>query len=916
MKRIVSFILTLSMLLSLMTPFVSAHEGLADIAGDYIDKTANGLNEADQTDVTLTVPGAVEGYIDVVFILGGGMTANMETIESAINVFKPAMESGKATVRMGILSLEKGKELILDLNSDEAVLDPATYVDFVTEKFDSINDLPYGSTNLHSQLVEAQKMLAKETKAKAENKYVFVLATGRTYWFDDANGEQATIVNKVNGTYYWGNYLWQSQRGGNTSLYMIPAGYNNSYAKFFADIEKWVAADGNTYEYSPHFDVNDYSAYVNWEQANNKDLKALGVAGSRYGNGIVNPKPTADNFITGTMAAVGSGSNPQNALNYERAQYECVQVWKELVANGYNCYSICSEAPNYQNGSVNIKSKGYTGSSTIQVGHAFMDYLAELAGHGKAPVVWEYQRDENGNVVFYPGKEGNYNYAYTTIRENFFDSVREDMLHTCSTGSTVVDYIGKNENGNFEFIENANYIKLVVGGDEYTTTVATTAKHVDKNGEEAKSSYAFTAPGADGPTFWLDYFYGDGKTTERFVWTFGESVSVERIASLTYKLQLTEKRKEAGRYTVPTNNSATLYPVDSDGNPGDPVLFPVPEVGYIVLPDENYDDPDNFDKSKTATDLYDDRYTDVTLSIPGEVEDLATDIVFVIDKSSSDKLSSGFANELFAQLMAVKRSSGARINVGVVIFNYKAHKQLDLIELNENNYQNLLDSLPTLSGGTNADAGLTMAKRMLDAHDDVDASRKHVIFISDGLSWVFEKDGVQYTVLNKVQSGNSWNNLYGVGTQPYLTLRANESWKIPAQFGTWDAFWSNIKTLVENDRAAGDKWLFEMTNHRGEDPTKPKPADLVNTEEALAVSVPKTEIDKHALNVERALYETWESYEALQDAGYNCNAYFTGDANTIGEHFMQMLAGSSSMKFEDIKHDILYSISKGSKVVD
>ena len=61
MKRIVSFILTLSMLLSLMTPVISAHEGLADIAGDYIDKTANGLNEADQTDVTLTVPGAVEG---------------------------------------------------------------------------------------------------------------------------------------------------------------------------------------------------------------------------------------------------------------------------------------------------------------------------------------------------------------------------------------------------------------------------------------------------------------------------------------------------------------------------------------------------------------------------------------------------------------------------------------------------------------------------------------------------------------------------------------------------------------------------------------------------------------------------------------------------------------------------------------
>ena len=144
----------------------------------------------------------------------------------------------KATVRMGLISLEKGKEIILDLNSDEAVLDPDTYVDFVTEKFDSINDLPYGTTNLHSQLLEAQKMLAKEKKADPENKYVFVLATGRTYWFDDANGEQATVVNKVNGTYYWGDYLWKSQRGRHSSLYMIPDRYNDSYEEFFADVEK------------------------------------------------------------------------------------------------------------------------------------------------------------------------------------------------------------------------------------------------------------------------------------------------------------------------------------------------------------------------------------------------------------------------------------------------------------------------------------------------------------------------------------------------------------------------------------------------------------------------------------------------------------------------------------------------------
>ena len=197
-KRILSLLLATVLCVSCIAFPAVAEENDPPKTTFPITKTANGLDANDQTDVTLTVPGTVEGNIDVVFILGGGMTANMKTIESAISVFKTVMENGNATVRMGLISLEKGKEIILDLNSDEAVLDPATYVDFVTEKFDSINDLPYGTTNLHSQLLEAQDMLSKETKAKPENKYVFVLATGRTYWFDDANGEQATIVNKVN----------------------------------------------------------------------------------------------------------------------------------------------------------------------------------------------------------------------------------------------------------------------------------------------------------------------------------------------------------------------------------------------------------------------------------------------------------------------------------------------------------------------------------------------------------------------------------------------------------------------------------------------------------------------------------------------------------------------------------------------
>ena len=549
-----------------------------------VDKTATPLNKDFQTDVTLSVPGDVDGDIDVVILLGGGMQANRETVDSAINLFKPLMKNGETRVKLGLISLEKGEEIIVDLNSEEAVLDPDTYEEFITEKFAYINSLPGGSTNLHSQLLEAQKMLDADTSVRTENKYLFVVATGRTYWFDDANGEQATIVNKVNDTYYWADYLWRSQRGGHTSLYMIPDRYNDSYEAFFADIEKWVAADGDTYAFTPHFDANDNAAYENWYAKNNQDLRALGIAGSRFGLGIVNPAPTAENFITGVPAAIGSENHPLHALNYERAQYECVQVWKELVATGYNCYSICSENPNYQNGSEYIKQgAGYTGTSTTQLGHSFMNYLATLAGQEFAPTVWDYERDAEGNFLS----------ANLVLQENFFDPIAADIIYTCSIGSYVEDFIGYDPKiGNFEFITDADTIVLTVGGVQYITTQVTTK-------EGATASYVFTKEEGTEPTFWLDYYYGDGKTTEKFIWTFGENVTMENQTKLTYKLQLTNMANEAGDYWIDTNLSATLYPVISVivVDPGfarmaaretvvyeygDPVIFPVPEVEYLV----------------------------------------------------------------------------------------------------------------------------------------------------------------------------------------------------------------------------------------------------------------------------------------------------------------------------------------------
>ncbi|MBQ2755154.1 MAG: Cna B-type domain-containing protein, partial [Oscillospiraceae bacterium] len=597
MKTMLALLLVACMLLGTVSALAAENQPATAAETAIKDKRASELYDDKYTDVTLEVSGIERGNIDVVFVLGGGMTANKETVNSALKVFDPLMKSGKSVVKVAFISLEKGQEIICELTT----LNPDTYEEFITAQFNYMNTLPEGTTNLHSQLVEAKRMLDADTSVEPENKYVFVIATGRTYWFDNADGEQVTIVNKVKGTdnntyYYWADYLWKSQRGRNTSLYMIPDRYNNSYEAFMADYEKWIAADGDKYAFNPHFDVNDNAAYANWYDKNNQDLRALGVAGSRYGLGIVNPAPTADNFENGVMDAIGSETHPEHALNYERAQYESINAYKALVNAGYNCFAICSESPNYQNGSEYIKGYAkYTGTSTAQVGHSFMNYLATLGGQTEAPAVWDYERDAEGNMIS----------SKTVLQEDFFTTIEEKLTSTVAAGSYVVDYIGYNgdeENGyDFDFIQDAGKITLKVGEVAYTTAQVAT-----KDG--CTASYTFTAPGASKATFFLDYTYGNGTTEERFVWSFDEDVVQDAPASLKYTLELVNRSEipgihggDADNMKVYTNQEALLYRKDSKyPEKFNEEEFPMPQVQYEVpgvdiKGSKIWDDDDNRD---------------------------------------------------------------------------------------------------------------------------------------------------------------------------------------------------------------------------------------------------------------------------------------------------------------------------------
>lgn len=136
-------------------------------------------------------------------------------------------------------------------------------------------------------------------------------------------------------------------------------------------------------------------------------------------------------------------------------------------------------------------------------------------------------------------------------------------------------------------------------------------------------------------------------------------------------------------------------------------------------------------KSKKATNLDENFESQVTLSLPSAEEKLENDIVFVLDKSTSVQLENE-ALEMLKELQAQAKKNGAKVKVGVVIFNKEAHKS-DFMDL-ETQYDTIAAAIrENISSGTNLSAGILAGKKMLDEDTQVAAGRKSLVLLSDAL---------------------------------------------------------------------------------------------------------------------------------------------------------------------------------------
>ena len=298
-------------------------------------------------------------------------------------------------------------------------------------------------------------------------------------------------------------------------------------------------------------------------------------------------------------------------------------------------------------------------------------------------------------------------------------------------------------------------------------------------------------------------------------------------------------------------------------------------------------------KSKTATPLDANYESDVTLSLPSAEEQLESDVVFVLDKSTSTDIE----DEALAMLEDLKgqiAQTGAKVNVGVVIFNREAHPSewFDLAT----QYEQIESAIRTdVSGGTNTHAGLLAAQKMLDAHPSIAANRKYVVFVSDGLTYLFDEE---VNAINSIQAANGEEGV----------MAGNDCWGIRHYQEGGDRFipddWNAYLTDVASNLGEVQQYIQQYDG-----------MDKSNHIPKYNAELPTT--------VDVAMYKSYSLFNELMASGYHCYVMKADSAAAArypwGPAFMQYLqevSGNGNVNFSDIQNDIFYLLDADSSVVD
>lgn len=251
-------------------------------------------------------------------------------------------------------------------------------------------------------------------------------------------------------------------------------------------------------------------------------------------------------------------------LDYYRDQYENSEKnWAQYD------YEYTDDAAN--NGTTNPIPLDVTAPCNIDV--AFWstdDTFQSMVNAGYDMNVYYKNRADFSGQVFLEYLARNSNNGQL---DTDFNKLKAKLIDKIAAGSTVEDFIGNN----FDFVNDASKISLNVAGEDLAP------EKIDETtygfGKRADGTYRFT----------LKYTAGEN---EKLVFTLNEAAVPAKPVVLTYSEVLVNKPTEAGAHSLKVNESATLHPVDGNGDKGTASDFPVPTVTYTVTaPEQKPEEP-------------------------------------------------------------------------------------------------------------------------------------------------------------------------------------------------------------------------------------------------------------------------------------------------------------------------------------
>lgn len=334
-------------------------------------------------------------------------------------------------------------------------------------------------------------------------------------------------------------------------------------------------------------------------------------------------------------------------------------------------------------------------------------------------------------------------------------------------------------------------------------------------------------------------------------------------------------------------------------------------------------------KTTVATQLDKNDEVQIELKFPGKEDVMASDVVFVIDKSSSGvsvEKSIEFLNNVRDQVT----KKGLKVKVGVVKFNsiaYGSDKLLDIADAE--NLTKLKGILNDKNGhGTNIHAGLLEAKRLLEADQGVLPQNKHVVLISDGLTYLYCKNdnpSVGYTRTFGTNAGTlyDWSARFGIGQNDQAMTKV--LFKDDGKEYTYNSIQENATNFAKymdhyKDDAEYSK--YDGVYHKDEaniyiDPNTPEMPHSNDPNIA-----PSEDVMKMPSNLWVAFKRADETWQYMKNKRYNLHVFAdNANATGIGKCFLQYLNRSDNSDIQTFDPDylqrsVLQIVDKGSTLVD